>query len=56
MLLKCDLSHALLNRSVSITKTLQASIMNPFIWVIFALLVMDAAREFIGAASIGAMF
>jgi len=30
--------------------------MNPFIWVIFALLAMDAARELMGAASIGAMF
>jgi len=30
--------------------------MNPFVWVIFALLALDAVRELIGASSIMGMF
>ncbi|AGN84320.1 MULTISPECIES: KPN_01571 family protein [Enterobacteriaceae] len=30
--------------------------MNPFVWVIFALLALDAVRELMGAASILSLF
>ncbi|WP_222860428.1 KPN_01571 family protein [Phytobacter massiliensis] len=30
--------------------------MNPFIWVIFALTVLDAVREMVGASSVFGMF
>lgn len=30
--------------------------MNPFVWVIFALMALDAVRELVGAASILSLF
>ncbi|MBY6256323.1 KPN_01571 family protein [Phytobacter diazotrophicus] len=30
--------------------------MNPFVWIIFALMVLDAVRELLGASSILGMF
>jgi hypothetical protein len=30
--------------------------MNPFVWIIFALMALDAVRELIGASSLMGMF